>query len=382
LPGSARRLLEATAGAPVSGAAIAHSVGTDPASTARILSLAAQSGLCGSEGPRTVDQAVAILGPEVVALTALDFTLWEELPEGHRLDSATHLSLWTQSLVVALCARALSKSSALASPSQAYLCGLMSHFGQLILIDVVTDSFAQLLSEADGRLPTVAQERAALGEDHRALGAALLSQWGVSETVTEVVRLSGEREPLTEHEDPRVLELTRLVHLADRVCQHWSPAMDDDTVAVLLESSQIALGLTADELESLRVALTEEFAELVPVLTGAQLTGDDSAALLKAAGQRKMSIAASAGRLYAESQHQCRELEHERSELEASVDELPAVAQRFVQGGMYVLGALGICTFIMAAGCALMFGATYLLKSSLGIDLMVGVHLRDLVPFL
>lgn len=323
-----------------------------------------------------------MLGPEVVALTGLDFSLWQEPLEGQRLDSATHLSLWTQSLVVALCARALSKSSPLASPSQAYLCGLMSHFGQLILIDVATDPFVQLLSEADGRLPTVAQERASLGEDHRALGAALLSQWGVSETVTEVVRLSGEREPLLEHEDPRVLELTRLVHLADRVCQHWSPAMDDDTLAVLLESCQIALGLTSGELESLRIALTEEFEELVPVLTGTQLTGDDSTALLKEAGQRKMSIAASAGRLYAESQSHCRELEQERSELEASAGEIPAVAQRIAQGGMYVLGTIGICTFIMAAGCALMFGATYLLKSALGIDLMVGAHLSDLVPFL
>lgn len=366
----------------MSGSAIAQAVGTDPACTARILSLAAQSGLCGSEGPRSVDQAVSMLGPEVVALTALDFSLCDELPEGHRLDSASHLSLWTQSLVVALCARALSRWSHLASPSQAYLCGLMSHFGQLILMDVATDDFAQLMSEADGRLPTTAQERVRLGDDHRTLGAAVLSEWGVSATITEVIRLSGERAPLSEHEDPRVLELARLVHLADRVCQHWSPAMGDDTVAVLLDSCQHVLGLTDDELESLRVALIDEFAQVVPVLTGAQLMGEDSAVLLKAAGQRKMSIAASAGRLYAESQHHCRELEQERSDLKASVDALPAVARRMVRGGLYVLGTLGVCTFVMAAGCTLMFLATYVLKSSLGIDLLVGTHLSDLVPFL
>jgi HD-like signal output (HDOD) protein len=366
----------------VSGADVARAVGVDPASTARILSLAAKSGLCGDEGPRSVDQAVAMLGPEVVALTALDFTLWEELPEGARLDSATHLSLWTHSLVTALCARSLAKLSTLASPAQAYLCGLMSHFGQLILVDVATEDFAQLLGEADGRLPSVEQERASLGADHRALGAALLEQWGVAKTVTEVIRLSGEQQPLAEHSDPRVLELTRIVHIADRVCQHWSPAMDEDTLVALLDSFQESLQLSEAEAQALHEALNVEFSVHVPLLTGAQLAGHDCAVLLKAAGERKMTIAASTGRRYAESRMHCRELELERIAMAASVTALPAVAQRFVRGGPYVLSMVGICTLVLGAGSALMFIVLYLMKSALGIDLLTGSHLADLVPFL
>lgn len=181
----------------------------DPGMSVRLLH-AANSALLGARQEVTsVVQAVSLLGLDLVCALLLAADLFESPAPG----PLPLEPLWTHSLQVAACARALAKHERLDQRLQnlAFLAGTLHDVGELVLHAGLGPEYAKLVrvSEAEGA-PIEDVERKHLGATHAQVGAYLLGLWGMPEAVVRAVAAG---HGLAEHARDELMPL--LVHFSD-----------------------------------------------------------------------------------------------------------------------------------------------------------------------
>ncbi|NIP73361.1 MAG: HDOD domain-containing protein [Gammaproteobacteria bacterium] len=181
-------------------------ISNDPALTARLLKLV-NSAYFGRRAPvETVSRAVTIVGiRELQALTlaASAVEVFERVPI-HLVDM---VSFWRHSVFCALVAGRLGARCAVLHHERLFVAGLLHDVGRLLMLARLPEQAAEALTAAGEGWQ---QERQALGFDHAAVGAELLSLWGLPASLQAAVRwhhAPGEA-------DEASLEAA-LVHLAD-----------------------------------------------------------------------------------------------------------------------------------------------------------------------
>lgn len=162
---------------------LAHQVEADPAIVARVLA-AANAGAYGSQHISAVTQAVQLLGVDRVRDIAINNALLEvfavRVPE-------CMSSLWLESLASAVCAEEVAAQLGV-NKSIAYVSGLLHDIGKLLLYVVLGEAYeAVLIEHQHGDVPLAELERARLGVDHAAVGAALASAWHLPAVVVDSI---------------------------------------------------------------------------------------------------------------------------------------------------------------------------------------------------
>lgn len=176
---------------------LAEEITQDIALTGEILKLANSSFSGPSEPVSSVANAIMRVGVDLIRFVVLGRKLYEsgsELATWIDLDSLAH-----RARNAALGARALAirARASLETSSHAYLAGLVSEIGLLVLgrVPDVVDVIARPLN---GKL-YLGAERAIFGGDRFQVGAQLLGLWGFDQPVIDAVRrLSTERLPTEE----------------------------------------------------------------------------------------------------------------------------------------------------------------------------------------
>ena len=196
---------------------------TDPALSARILSLAAREGVAFSDGRPSIEEAVAHLPLEALREAVLSVKVFATLNWATELDSRRLLprrQLALHSLATACCAEAL--AAFVLPPHQrpmAYLAGLLHDIGKTALDETMPKSFERLVRQSrDTGAELYAIEQEHLGLDHAALGKRLAEKWQLPEAIVSCIWLH--------HTDPAALSATlsdpmpaAVVALADRLAR-------------------------------------------------------------------------------------------------------------------------------------------------------------------
>ena len=121
-----------------------------------------------------------VLGMHALKIVALGFTLANELP---RRGSAAGLDLpayWHRSLLNGVISRSLARTLERQVAEEAFLCGLLSEIGKLVLAHALTDEYAPVVEEGGG-WPNDGLERERLGFRASEAGEVLLRSWSVPE---------------------------------------------------------------------------------------------------------------------------------------------------------------------------------------------------------
>lgn len=226
---------------------------TDPALSARILSLAARERIAFSDGRQSIEEAVAQLPLEALREAVLSVKVfaalnWAADTDSRRLLPRRQLAL--HSLATACCAEAL--GAFVLPPHQrpaAYLAGLLHDIGKTALDETMPKSFERLVRQSrDTGAELYAIEQEHLGLDHAALGKRLAEKWQLPDTIVSCIWLH--------HTDPATLAATladpmpaAVVALADRLArqsamgQSGSCGLPDDvaewTAFLKLTDSQV-----------------------------------------------------------------------------------------------------------------------------------------------
>ncbi|MEW8028509.1 MAG: HDOD domain-containing protein [Candidatus Thiodiazotropha sp.] len=188
---------------------IADAVSTDPALTTRVLRLVNSPyfGLAGRI--ETVIRAVSMLGAQQIhdlALTTCIAHAFSGIDPAH-LDMR---SFWRGSVFSGLAAQQLAKHRGVLDSERLFVAGLLSDIGHLILYQSVPQEIMGADKQArEQQLPPVEVERELLGLDYARVGAALMRQWQLPDSLVETTEFHPE--PLRSRKYP--LE-TSIVHIA------------------------------------------------------------------------------------------------------------------------------------------------------------------------
>ncbi len=245
--------------------ALVRVISLDPVLSGRLLKLA-NSSAAGNRTPVTqLSRAAMLLGMRSVKLMALSCSIVSAFPQDGR--GAVDLrALWRRSVVRAVAARAfaLHRKSPLAD--EAFLCGLLSQLGRLVLSQTLPKRYAEVVQRAAGAWPSADDERAVFGFDGAAVGAALLRHWSLPELLCDAIQCASQFPATPAKAEPQVIELAQLVQLAahceELVCGRDAAA----AMEALQEFAESEHGIDAQTLESLLLDLESGIAETADAL--------------------------------------------------------------------------------------------------------------------
>jgi HD-like signal output (HDOD) protein len=219
---------------------VAEAISHDPALTTRVLRLV-NSPYFGLAMPiDSIPRAVSLLGTQQIHDLALATSVAHSFsgidPQLHDLNR-----FWNDSIFCALVAKQLASLCRLEQPERLFVAGLLSDLGHLILYQSIPQESLHALQLAQQeRRPLVEVEREILGLDYARIGATLMRQWRLPETLIETTEYHPE--PQRAQRDPLA---TAVIHIADLMRRARSNASEfgEQPMQPRTESLQ-RLGLT------------------------------------------------------------------------------------------------------------------------------------------
>lgn len=219
----ATRILSLTRDSKSNAQQIIDLIRTDPALTARVLSILNRA----EHGVRSevvnIENAVRMLGFETIrqitlAMKVMEVFGDEEIPDQN--DGFDRTEFWKHCLAVACIARriALVMQGADAA-EEAFVCGLLHDLGKVALQTAMPKTFTRIVRRSNDSRANIADvERAILGIDHTVVGHRLAERWGLPSKLTECVWLHHQ---LPEALPPSVASggHVQVVHLADTLAR-------------------------------------------------------------------------------------------------------------------------------------------------------------------
>lgn len=183
----------------------------DVALSANVLRVANSASYGGSRRVATVRDALGRLGQarvfQIVVAVAIGPTAGRPV-KGYDLSAG---KLWEHSLAVAVGTGPIARELGIEEPRDLFVAGLLHDVGKILLGNFVEVDVAALLElTARERIPFVEAERRLLGVDHAEVGAALLEQWGLPDSIVEACRWHHDPE-----QAPAVSLAVDVVHLSD-----------------------------------------------------------------------------------------------------------------------------------------------------------------------
>ena len=225
LPSVAMRLLALTADDESHAAEVIELVGSDPALTARLLTMCRSAEKGVASDVVSVERAVMLLGFTAVRNAVLSIQVVEMFRRrGDGADPVIdHAGFWRHCLAVAVAAELIAQAHPQCrdvSAGDAFVCGLLHDVGKLALAEMLPRSYARVVELADLNQADISGfERSVVGLDHHTAGKRLAEQWGLAPPVRDSVWLHGcPYDTVPELEHRRLVGLIGLADLAARHC--------------------------------------------------------------------------------------------------------------------------------------------------------------------
>jgi diguanylate cyclase (GGDEF)-like protein len=211
-PAIAARILDAVRDDGDSYRALAAVIATDPALAARLLSVANSSLYAQTSKVTRIEQAIALLGLNLVKNIALSFAVVRGLETNGQFgfDFSRFLK---RAVTGAVAAEMIGKQ--IGHPNEdPFACALLQDVGMLVFALVVPEEYASVLEEeASSPEHLCVLETRRFGCDHQELGAETLRRWGLPESLAEPIR---HHHILAPGPESRRVAID-LLYLADRV---------------------------------------------------------------------------------------------------------------------------------------------------------------------
>jgi putative nucleotidyltransferase with HDIG domain len=159
-------------------------IADDPALAARTLSLSRSPHYAQRRQPKTVHDAVTVIGFQAVRNIVIATAAQSFLTRKSKISE----KIWVHSLAAALTARHLARRIRFGDPELAFLTGLLHDVGHLILCDGDPRGYERIIADVQSsNEPLHSKEVEFYHFDHAMVACALLDHWNIDEQVSEVV---------------------------------------------------------------------------------------------------------------------------------------------------------------------------------------------------
>lgn len=229
---------------------------------------AANSAAFGAPGTTfSLEQGIVRLGSRNLMKVALGQQSNSMLKNGGCAYGLRRIDLWKEAVSGAIAAERFARIVEGVEPGEAYAAALLRDIGKLAIDSAFND---HVLEDIDSNLATregyEAAERALLGIDHAALGAALAARWSMPERIVRTIRLHHAPEP-PGGADADVL--TDVVHVSDIVSMWAGFALGEDGLSHrMADHVGSSLGLTRQCIEQVIVEVRTEMDSMEEAVLG------------------------------------------------------------------------------------------------------------------
>ncbi len=310
---------------------LAEAISSDPALSAKILKLANSAAFCRGGEVTSLEVAGMRLGMKTLRLVALSFSLTETIPrDGEAGDPFNYADYWRYSLTTAVAGRALAKLLKNPKAEEAFMCGLLGRFGQIVMAQTIPDQYRAAVMKVDSRLPTAAVEREELGYDYHTVGGSLLRSWSLPDLISQTVLYCGtpsRPDGLDADTDVLVQIMNVAEQMAGVICHQ------DVQKATALQSAhemaEQAFGISEEDLDGCIIDMEEEVSETASLLS-TRVEASEYRDIIEKAGQQLMHISLDTAIDLQVTETRAQELEDRYRELETSagLDGLTGIANR------------------------------------------------------
>ncbi|MCZ6598757.1 MAG: HDOD domain-containing protein [Planctomycetota bacterium] len=242
-----------------------------PALESRLLRLANTSAFSSGQDVQSFAQAAVALGAGTVKLLATSLALASDLPAGGG-GSFDHELCLRRSITAAAAGRALARLVGNPRGDEAFLCGLLSHVGQIALAECLPELYERVLRESGSTWPTVHREEEVLGFSSPDVAGALLQRWNLPADVTIAVAFMFRPEDLPAEVEGEVRELCRITAIAALAAEFLCGPEKPGPFKRLHHRIEIDFGLSEERIDAFLVGFERSLAETAEVL-GGELTG-------------------------------------------------------------------------------------------------------------
>ncbi len=310
---------------------IAIVVSRDPALSAKLLKLSNSSLFKRGSEISTIDRATMVLGLKTVKLMALSFSLAGSLPKSGSEESAfDYDAYWAQSLTMAVAGRSLAQLVKSRYFDEAFMCGLLSHIGQLVMAECMPEEYAKVLERVAGTMPTAEDERQVLGFDYPTIGSTLLRQWEMPEQIHESIGYSACPMDLPATSSVEVTELAWILHLAELATTVICSSRKGPALAQLHETVSSRFELSDSEIDAFIIGLENGVSETASMLNIEVRHAEPFDKIIEQARMQMVSVSLGTAIDLQQSKEREEALELEKEELskKANTDKLTGINNR------------------------------------------------------
>jgi len=244
---------------------LAGALSADPALSAKLLKLSNSSLFNLGQEVSTLQRATMVLGMKTVKLMSLSFSLATSLPRSGN-GAFDFERYWRRSLVSAVAGRSLARLVGSRSGDEAFLCGLLSHLGQLVLSQCLEETYAPVLEHAGDRWPTIALEQKLLGFSSADVADALLAEWNLPSSIRRPIAYMNRPHVLPKDTSDEQRELTYLMAVVGLVVNVLCEEDCGPSTKKLYELMEKRFGVAQRELEAWLIGLESGIRETAEML--------------------------------------------------------------------------------------------------------------------
>jgi HD-like signal output (HDOD) protein len=234
-------------------------VETDPALTAKVISLSNSPIYAVREPVSTIARAITIIGFRELEILAMGVGLSETFDLRNVPQGFDGEALWMHCLAVAWIARELAECTKAAEPGEAMICGLLHELGILILISKFPVHFQQLLDLANSGMG-LRKAEATLSLRHEVIGYHLARNWAMPAIFQEVI---------LHHHHPqaagRYQVQASIINLADNLAFKTGFELKLEELEINLPQILGVLKLSVDNLQSLVKRIIANITKVEPL---------------------------------------------------------------------------------------------------------------------
>ena len=262
--------------------------------------------------------AVSVMGAKATAAVALGFSLKQSIPSWSHPSGLNDKLLWRHSVASAVASRSLAKVAGYHDEQRAFLCGLLSRIGQLVLFTSAPEPYGRVLDESPTVFPSPQLEQQTIGINHHIVGHHLLENWNLPAAICDVIRYWNQ--PKESGLDCDGERLASIVCASDAVADLLS---DDDKGRGLQRARELALellGIDATEIERLFADSERELKETLAIFGDSAGSEIDCESILDEGRQQLILMSIGLATDLASAKQSTTQLEAENRSLEASAN--------------------------------------------------------------
>jgi len=240
---------------------IADVIATDASLTARLLQIVNSPFYSFPQQINTITMAITIVGVSQLrdlAMATLIIEKFSGIPE-NLINSE---KFWSHNIACATAARTIVTELGIKQSERVFVAGLLHDIGKLLMyLSHPHLSYEVLeLIKANPELDINQTEEIAFGYDHAELGAALLKEWGLPDSLVD---------PVKYHHEPNLAKRfateASVLHLANIVANEIEPLYENNESLILDEKVWTILNSTSDHLLDITTASQSLFNETVGI---------------------------------------------------------------------------------------------------------------------